>query len=352
MIKIFFLLIVASVFAKADFSATGEARYEVLDRPYSTGRVNPPFELKYQIAPSEFMKVGANAPATFDLRNIAELTPIKDQGSCGSCVYVAVTAAVEDEYRLHGKVTSILSPQHAMDCSAREWMCQGSFFSKVAGGIVQKGGIAKLSEYPYNAKNQQCKSGQFALEGKLKGYKIIDNVPQNIIGALNEWHPVPTTIGAGGPMMSYKGGGVMKSCQNIGTNHQMVIVGYSCGKSVDSTGKNCAFDTSGQLVGKAASEGYWIIRNSWGLGYGEKGYLYISMYNSQGKLCNNVTEEVGIVETDLVPIPPGPVGKDFAIETEVASVKGTVKAPFVDFYDNIVKVIKEFVESFKGDHND
>lgn len=348
--KFFLLSLTLSFFAMADIPLLqGEARYEVLDRPYATGRVNPPFELKYQIPSSEYLKSGANAPVTFDLRNIAELTPIKDQEQCGSCVYVCVTAMVEDEYRLHGKMISILSPQHAMDCSAREWMCQGSFFSKVAGGIVQKGGIAKLSEYPYNAKNQQCKSGQFTLEGKLKGYKIIDNSKQNIIGVLNELHPVATTIGAGGPMMSYKGGGVMKSssCQNVGTNHQMEIVGYSCGKSVDATGKNCAFDSAGELVGKAASEGYWIIRNSWGLSYGEKGYLYISMYNTQGKHCNNVTEEVGIVETDLVPVPPVPVGKDFAIENEVAVVKGTVKAPYTDFYDNIVKVFKEFLDSFK-----
>lgn len=286
----------------------GEAKYEKLDKPYATGRVTPP--VSTQVPSPEFLKSGISAAANFDLRSFAELTPIKDQGSCGSCVYVAVTAQVEDEYRLRGAPTSILSPQYTMDCSAREWMCEGSFFSKVAEGFFKKGGAAKLSEYPYVAKSQSCKSGQFALEGAIKSYKIIDNSPQSIIGALNEFHPVATTIGAGGSMMSYKGGGTMKSCQNIGTNHEMVIVGYSCGKSVDASG-NCAFDASGQLVGKAASDGVWIIRNSWGLGYGEKGYLYISMYNAQGKLCNNVTEEVGIVEvTACTPAPVAVAGPD------------------------------------------
>jgi len=302
MLNLFFILTALLILPECayadvgDLSAflQGQAKYEKLEKPYATGRVNPPAPTQ---APTfEFLKSGVNAPANFDLRNFAELTPIKDQGSCGSCVYFAVTATVEDEYRLRGAPTSILSPQYTMDCSAREWMCEGSFFSKVAEGILKKGGAAKLSEYPYTAKSQSCKSGQFALEGAIKSYKIIDNSKQSIIGAVNEWHPVPTTIGAGGSMMAYKGGGVMKSCQNIGTNHQMEIVGYSCGKAVDAAG-NCAFDASGELVGKAASEGYWIIRNSWGVGYGEKGYLYISMYNSQGKLCNNVTEEVGIVET-------------------------------------------------------
>lgn len=287
----------------------GDAKYEKLDKPYATGRVTPP--VSTQVPSSEFLKSGISAAANFDLRNLASLTPIKDQGNCGSCVYVAVTALVEDEYRLRGQATSILSPQYTMDCSAREWMCEGSFFSKVAEGILKKGGAAKLSDYPYVAKSQPCKSGQFALEGAIKSWKIINNSPQSIIGALNEFHPVATTIGAGGSMMSYKGGGTMKSCQNIGTNHEMVIVGYSCGKSVDASG-NCAFDASGQLVGKAASDGVWIIRNSWGLGYGEKGYLYISMYNAQGKLCNNVTEEVGIVETmpTCTPQPKAMAGTD------------------------------------------
>ncbi len=288
---------------------SGVAKYEKLEQPYATGRVNPPAST--QEPTFEFLKSGVNAPANFDLRNLAELTPVKDQKVCGSCVYVAFTALVEDEYRLRGVDINILSPQYTMDCSAREWMCEGSFFTKVAEGFLKKGGAAKLSEYPYVAKNQQCKSGQFALEGAIKSYKIIDNSPQSIIGALNELHPVATTIGAGGSMMSYKGGGTMKSCQNIGTNHEMVIVGYSCGKSVDASG-NCAFDASGQLVGKQASDGVWIIRNSWGLGYGEKGYLYISMYNSQGKLCNNVTEEVAIVETmpACTPQPKASAGTD------------------------------------------
>lgn len=84
------------------------------------------------------------------------------------------------------------------------------------------------------------------------------------------------------------------------------------------------------------------------MSYGDKGYLYIKMTNSGGALCNNVTEEVGILDTGVEPTPPGPVGKDFSIETDVASVKGTVKAAYVSFYDNIVKVITEFLNKFKG----
>jgi cathepsin L len=321
---------------------------EVTD-PYFTGREKPPLEAGFHLPSKEFKKADLYLK-DFDLRNVTELTPIKDQGQCGSCVYFAVTAMFEDELRLRGLKTDILSPQWLMSCAAREWMCEGSFFEKVAQGLVAKGGQALESEYRYTASNAACKAGNFKLYGKIDGYKIIDNSHLSIIGAVNQKHPVGTTIGAGGVMMNYRSGGVMpaSSCQNIGTNHQMEIVGYDCGTSVDSSGKYCAFDSKGMLAKNSGA--YWIIRNSWNTSYGDKGYLYISMMNTSGGRCNNVTEEVGILDTGVEPpppIPPGPVGKDFQIDSDVALVKGTVKADYVKYYENIVKVFTEFLGKFK-----
>lgn len=49
----------------------------------------------------------------------------------------------------------------------------------------------------------------------------------------------------------------------------------------------------------------------------------------------------------IPPPPPPPPGKDFAIDSAVALVKGTVRPEYLRFYDNIVKVIFQFLESFK-----
>lgn len=314
-------------------------KFEEIETPYATGRIQAPLERTFQLPSREFKKAG-NYPVKFDLREKAELTPIKDQGQCGSCVYFANTATFEDELRLRGLKTDILAPQWLMSCAAREWMCDGSYFEKVASGLAAKGGMPAESAYPYTASNAACRNGNYTLQGKIAGYRLIDTSPLSIIGALNDLHPVATTIGAGGAMMNYRGGGVMTSCQAYQTNHQMEIVGYSCETAVDASGKYCAFDSKGNLP---KGVGYWIIRNSWGRSYGDNGYLYIKMTTSAGAKCNNVTEEVGIIDSGVEPVPPTPPGKDFQFENEVAVIKGTVKADYLSFYDNIVKVITEFL---------
>ncbi len=316
-------------------------KFEEIEEPYATGRIDAP--KTFHLPTKEFKKT-ENFPAKFDLRDLTTLTPIKDQGQCGSCEYVSNTAAIEDEFRLRNAKVDILSPQWAMDCAAPNWSCDGSYFKLFADGIMAKGGMVALSDYPYRAQKQACKAGNFQLQAKLQGYKLIETTPQSIIGALNQLHPVSTTIGAGGAMMNYRGGGVMTACQAYQTNHQMIIIGYSCESAVDSTGKYCAFDSKGNLP---KGVGYWIIRNSWGLSYGDKGFLYIKMTTSTGAKCNNVTEEVGIFESGIDPVPPIPPGKDFLIENEVAIIKGTVKADYLSFYDNIVKVITEFLAKVK-----
>lgn len=244
----------------------------------------------------KYLQAAEIFPKAFDLSQIAELAPVKDQGSCGSCVYFAVSATFEDTYRVHGVVLPKLSPQWLMSCAAREWMCNGSFFSKVAAGLVAKGGQVQESDYPYTASSSSCKSGQYKLYGEATGQRIIDNSPKSIIAALNNKHAVAVTIGAGGSWMNYKSG-IFNACSNIGTNHQVEVVGYDCETAVDSDG-NCKFDSSGKLP---KGVGWWRIKNSWGTGYGEAGYVKMKMTSSSGALCNNVAEEAGIIEIGEVP---------------------------------------------------
>lgn len=253
-------------------------------------------------------------PKAFDLSQIAELAPVKDQGGCGSCVYFAVSATFEDTYRVNGVVLPKLSPQWLMSCAAREWMCNGSYFSKVAAGLVAKGGQAQESDYPYTASSSSCKSGTFKLFGEASAQRIIDNSPKSIIAALNSKRAVAVTIGAGGSWMNYKSG-VFNACSNVGTNHQVEIVGYDCETSVDAEG-NCKFDTNGKLP---KGVGWWRIKNSWGTGYGEAGYVRMKMTSSSGALCNNVAEEAGVLDIGETP-DPLPVSfsvKSKAIELEV-----------------------------------
>lgn len=237
-------------------------------------------------------------PRFLDFRTITELAPVKNQGACGSCVYFAVSATFEDTLRLRGLVLDKTAPQFLMDCAAREWMCSGSYFEKVAGGLVAKGGSAREADYPYRASNQSCQ-GSPKLFGKIQSMKLIDTSPKSIIAALNKKYAVAITIGAGGEWMNYDSG-VFNACSNVGTNHQVELIGYDCETSVDASGK-CVFDSNGKLP---AGVGTWTIKNSWGTGWGDKGYVTMKITNRSGGLCNNVADEAGVLETGVDPGPP------------------------------------------------
>lgn len=310
-------------------------------KPYSMGLLKKPAVMRSEIPSQEFLIKDELYPAKFDLSEVTELCPIKNQASCGSCVYFSVTATFEDALRLRGLKTEKLAPQHLM-CLAPDWQCGGSYGEKVVKGLVEGKGLALESDHPYKAQSNVGCNNNHTIHGKISGYKIIDNSPKSIIAALKALNPVSVTVGAGGAWMGYNGG-EFNGCSSVGTNHQIVLEGYDCQTSVDAQG-NCKFDAQGKLP---PGVGLWHVRNSWGTGWGEAGWMRTKMTDRSGRLCNNLTEEAMILDIGVDPIPPGPVGKDFAIDNEVAKVNGTVKPTYVKFYDNIVTAIKEFIESFK-----
>lgn len=286
-VAIFFLLLSLAAAGDEGFQSSQKVR----DFRLSLGLAKHPVPT---VVSRQFSFFRGEVPSTLDLRSVVELAPIKDQKQCGSCVYFAVSAALEDAYRLAGIVLPKTAPQFLMDCAAREWMCDGSYAEKVASGLVKKGGTAKEADYPYVARNQACQKNPVLL-GKAVGYRPIEGSHKSIITALNLHNPVLTTIGAGGAMMDFDSG-VLDQCQNIATNHQMVIEGYDCEGP-------CNFSAGGYLPN---GQGHWLVRNSWGLGYGEQGWLKIKMTTKSGARCNNITEEVGVLEIAPQPPPPPP----------------------------------------------
>lgn len=245
-------------------------------------------------------------PGKFHLRDLAakkgvQLTGIFDQGQCGSCVYNSVTKNAADTLILAGQGMPVLARQYVMDCLAREWRCDGSYFEKVAGGVVNSKGLAQEADYKYRAANQSCQGTPAKVFGKWTKYAIIDGTPKSIAAALVAGHPVSVTVAADGLWSGYSGG-IYNGCSSMATNHEILIYGYDCETSVDAQG-NCVFNAKGYPVN---GDGYAIPVNSWGRGWGVDGEMKSRWLSRSGAKCNNLAEEAGILYVESGPTPPNP----------------------------------------------
>lgn len=281
---------------------------------------NPLVEI--EAVDERFKKADVILPADFDLRNITPLSPILNQGSCGSCVYFSTTSNHADSWLLRGQNFGSLNQMSAeylmtsrLDQGGK---CNGSYFMATA--PATQPGMPLSADCPYAMGRNGCAS-QVALHGGSQSAKLIDPSFKSIATALVQRYPVSNTIGANTNFQGYQGG-IFNACANIGTNHETEIVGYSCETAKDASG-NCVLDASGNLP---RGVGYWIIRNSWGTSWGENGFYKIKMTDSRGNRCNNVAEEVGIIETGVTPPSPKPVPVviDWALTLNILEAVGAL----------------------------
>lgn len=207
----------------------------------------------------------ADLPSSFDWREKANgLTPIENQRSCGSCWAFGTTAVLQDVIKIRTNRVVDISEQELVSCS-KFGSCGGGYF---AHAYHMKPGAAWAEDFPYTAKNSKCKKGlkarEFVANWRYIGDKGKKPTVQQIKTAIYDFGPVAVTINANG-MGNYKSG-VFNRCSGGGTNHIVTLVGWDDAK------------------------GAWILKNSWGTGWGEKGYMYIK-YG-----CNRVGESATFIE--------------------------------------------------------
>jgi C1A family cysteine protease len=184
-----------------------------------------------------------------------KVSPVKNQGNCGSCWAFSAVGVLESWALFKGQKVS-LSEQQIVDCSKPYGNegCNGGFNYKGL-AFVKDHGVASESEYPYTAKTGSCKTpgGSFKISGvtTVKGCANVQAAIQN--------HPLG--VSADATNWSRYASGVFNNCgRNL--NHDILLVGYS------ST--------------------YYTIKNSWGTGWGEKGFIRLAPGNTCG-ICDDLS---------------------------------------------------------------
>lgn len=198
-------------------------------------------------------------PPTWDSRTLGWVPPIKNQSSCGSCWDFSGTACVEVAYWKAGLTDVILSEEYTLSCG-RNGGCNGDDNTTVL-DWAKSTGLPLTSDYgPYTASRGSC-----AFKPAMKLYKIDDWGFANASGDTGQ--NVTPTADIKAAIMAYGCVG----CAVAAGGDQFWNDGQGIG-----TGRSNSIDHDVALVGWDDAKGAWIMRNSWGTGWGTGGYAWIA----------------------------------------------------------------------------
>jgi C1A family cysteine protease len=201
-------------------------------------------------------------PASIDWRTKNAVTPVKNQGQCGSCWAFSTTGSVEGAVAIKtGRLTS-LSEQQLVDCSTAQGNegCNGGLMDDAFQYIISNNGICSESSYPYQGTDGTCK--KCSSVSKIAKYVDVSQNNQDALLAAAAQQPVSVAIEADQMGFQFYSGGVFDGSCGTNLDHGVLVAGY---------GKD-----------SSSGEDYWLVKNSWGASWGENGYIRLVRSSGSG----------------------------------------------------------------------
>ncbi|KAM9737483.1 cathepsin K-like [Menidia menidia] len=209
-------------------------------------------------------------PQSVDWRRNGLVTPVRDQGLCGSCWAFSSLGALEGQLKKRTGVLVALSPQNLVDCSTVDGNigCRGGYITKSYSYVIRNGGVDSESFYPYEHQNGKCRYSAKGKAGYCSKFHILPRGDERALqSAVASVGPIAVAVNAMLPSFHMYRGGLYNepSCNPKLVNHAVLVVGY----------------------GTDAGQDYWLVKNSWGTRWGEGGFIRIA--RNRKNICGIAT---------------------------------------------------------------
>ncbi|XP_047735535.1 dipeptidyl peptidase 1 [Hyalella azteca] len=220
----------------------------------------------------EELSRAALLPSHFDWRDVEGVnyvSPVRDQGNCGSCYAFASTALLESRVRIltNNSRQDIFSPQEVVSCSRLSEGCNGGFAYLIAGRYAKDIGFVNESCNFYFGGESECSTDPSCARTYVSRYAFVGGYYGGanealMMEALVKEGPIAVDFNVESDFSGYHQGiyvhlpAVKRDFDPVYTvNHVVLVVGYG--------------------VDEASGMKYWIVKNSWGQDWGEQGYFRI-----------------------------------------------------------------------------
>jgi C1A family cysteine protease len=204
----------------------------------------------------------ASAPASIDWRSKMAVTPIKNQGTCGSCWSFAAVGALEGLYAIKTGVLKTFSEQQLVDCAGSygTYACNGGTLT-AAFKYTRDYGVILGTSYPYKGVKGTCGYKVANAVFRNTGWVAVPKNDQVQLAAAVAQGPVASAVQADASVFQFYTGGIIDGTAcGTAVNHAVLIVGYGTENGKD----------------------FWLVKNSWGTGWGEGGYVRIAKTSTTG----------------------------------------------------------------------
>jgi C1A family cysteine protease len=196
-------------------------------------------------------------PNNYDWSSAGVITPVKNQGQCGSCWAFSATETIESYWTIAGNQLPTLAPEQIVDCDTSDTGCNGGEPATAYQYVESAGGLDTESSYPYTA-------------GESGSGGTCDFQSGSVAAKVSNYNSVSGESGLYQQLSSASGGPVSVCVDASSWQNSQGGALTTCGDSID----HCV-QATGYM--NYHSTGTWNVRNSWGESWGQSGYIVIQI---------------------------------------------------------------------------